>query len=374
MAHYNPSLSSPLDEVNLGVSVNPQNIWEGASSKTESRWKILCSESFAKEGYIEEKRAKEYNGREERAAQESETPFSGRAALLLSDPGEAVFCPGLRQRWRVVLSPAERAVFLRGTSSLLHGGGGQCHRIPSLSQYSVQRSQARKHSIRPPGKTAVQDVCANECFRLESAYNLVSDLCQGHVVLTDFGLCKEGIEPEGTTSTFCGTPEYLAPEILRKEPYDRTVDWWCLGAVLHEMLYSLPPFYSRDVSEMYDAILHKPLQLAPGKSEASSHLLYGLLQKDQRRRIGAIADFLEIKNHVFFAPINWDDLYHKRITPPYNPNVRGPADLQHIDPEFTREMVPNSVGRTPDPTPSLATSSSNAFNGFSYISGEDGFL
>ncbi|KTG06458.1 hypothetical protein cypCar_00042585 [Cyprinus carpio] len=135
-----------------------------------------------------------------------------------------------------------------------------------------------------------------------------------------------------------------------------------------------PPFYSRDVSEMYDGILHKPLQLPPGKSQASSHLLYGLLQKDQHRRIGAIADFLEIKNHVFFAPINWDDLYHKRITPPYNPNVRGPADLQHIDPEFTRETVPNSVGRTPDPTPSLATSSSNAFNGFSYISGEDSFL
>lgn len=96
---------------------------------------------------------------------------------------------------------------------------------------------------------------------------------QGHVVLTDFGLCKEGVEPEGTTSTFCGTPEvvglqfssekfrsslfnctvclilplwvvpltlqYLAPEVLRKEPYDRTVDWWCLGTVLYEMIYSL---------------------------------------------------------------------------------------------------------------------------------------
>lgn len=118
-----------------------------------------------------------------------------------------------------------------------------------------------------------------------------------------------------------------------------------------------PPFYSRDVSEMYDAILHKPLHLPPGKSEATCHLLYGLLQKDQRRRIGAIADFvsdhlevfvivklfirlcvtvnvstvvvlqLEIKNHVFFAPINWDDLYHKRITPPYNPNVVGSYKL-----------------------------------------------
>uniref|UniRef100_A0A8C8DG61 Serine/threonine-protein kinase Sgk1 n=1 Tax=Oncorhynchus tshawytscha TaxID=74940 RepID=A0A8C8DG61_ONCTS len=195
----------------------------------------------------------------------------------------------------------------------------------------------------------------------------------GHVVLTDFGLCKEGVEPETTTSTFCGTPEYLAPEILRKEPYDRTVDWWCLGAVLYEMIYSLPPFYSRDMSELYDGILHKPLPLPPGKSDAVCSLLQGLLQKDQHCRLGAIDDFLEIKNHVFFSPINWDDLYHKRITPPYYPNVKGPADTQHIDPEFTREMVPNSVGRTPELNAS--TSSNSAFNGFSYVCGEeDSFL
>uniref|UniRef100_W5KNB6 Serum/glucocorticoid regulated kinase 2a n=1 Tax=Astyanax mexicanus TaxID=7994 RepID=W5KNB6_ASTMX len=213
----------------------------------------------------------------------------------------------------------------------------------------------------------------NIIYRDLKPENILLD-AQGHVVLTDFGLCKEGLEPEATTSTFCGTPEYLAPEVLRKEPYDRTVDWWCLGAVLYEMLFSLPPFYRRDVAEMYDAILYKPLQMPPGKSDAVGHLLQGLLQKDQHRRLGAIADFLEIKNHVFFTHINWDDLYHKRITPPYNPNVRGPADLQHIDPEFTREMVPNSVGRTPELTPSLANSSSNAFSGFSYVSSDNSFL
>ncbi|XP_022599325.1 serine/threonine-protein kinase Sgk2 isoform X2 [Seriola dumerili] len=170
--------------------------------------------------------------------------------------------------------------------------------------------------------------------------------------------------------------QYLAPEVLRKEPYDRTVDWWCLGAVLYEMIYSLPPFYSRDVGEMYDGILHMPLPLPPGKSEAICSLLLGLLQKDQHRRIGAIADFLEIKNHTFFSPINWDDLYHKRITPPYNPNVRGPSDTQHIDPEFTREMVPNSVSRTPELNASTSSSSSsnNAFNGFSFVASEDSFL
>ncbi|XP_017343445.1 serine/threonine-protein kinase Sgk2 isoform X4 [Ictalurus punctatus] len=213
----------------------------------------------------------------------------------------------------------------------------------------------------------------NIIYRDLKPENILLD-AQGHVVLTDFGLCKEGLEPEATTTTFCGTPEYLAPEVLRKEPYDRTVDWWCLGAVLYEMLFSLPPFYRRDVAEMYDAILHKPLQIPPGKSDAVCHLLHGLLQKDQHCRLGAIADFLEIKNHIFFSHINWDDLYHKRLPPPYSPNVRGPADLQNIDPEFTREMVPNSVGRTSELGTSLTTSSSNAFSGFSYVSSDNGFL
>ncbi|MEE6524509.1 hypothetical protein FKM82_024032 [Ascaphus truei] len=139
------------------------------------------------------------------------------------------------------------------------------------------------------------------------------------------------------------------------------------------MLYGLPPFYSGDVSQMYDNILKQPLQLPGGKTTAACDILRGLLHKDQHARLGSKADFLEIKNHVFFSPINWDDLYHKRISPPYNPNVAGPGDLRHFDPEFTQEAVPNSVGRTPDLNTSSA-STSNAFLGFSYAPSEDDFL
>ncbi|XP_041043736.1 serine/threonine-protein kinase Sgk1 isoform X1 [Carcharodon carcharias] len=199
---------------------------------------------------------------------------------------------------------------------------------------------------------------------------------QGHIVLTDFGLCKENIESNSTTCTFCGTPEYLAPEVLHKQPYDRTVDWWCLGAVLYEMLYGLPPFYSRNTAEMYDNILNKPLHLKPNISNAARDLLEGLLQKDRTKRLGAKEDFMDIKVHIFFSPINWVDLNAKKLTPPFNPNVSGPSDLRHFDPEFTEEPVPNSIGRSPDNA--LITASvkeaSDAFLGFSYAPPIDSFL
>ncbi|XP_064238526.1 serine/threonine-protein kinase Sgk2 isoform X4 [Aotus nancymaae] len=182
----------------------------------------------------------------------------------------------------------------------------------------------------------------NIIYRDLKPENILLD-CQGHVVLTDFGLCKEGVEPEETTSTFCGTPEYLAPEVLRKEPYDRAVDWWCLGAVLYEMLHGLPPFYSRDVSQMYENILHQPLQIPGGRTVAACDLLQGLLHKDQRQRLGSKAD------------------------------IAGPADLKHFDPEFTQEAVSKSIGCTPD-TVASSSGASSAFLGFSYAPEEDDVL
>uniref|UniRef100_A0A3B3QMN2 Serine/threonine-protein kinase Sgk1 n=1 Tax=Paramormyrops kingsleyae TaxID=1676925 RepID=A0A3B3QMN2_9TELE len=215
----------------------------------------------------------------------------------------------------------------------------------------------------------------NIVYRDLKPENILLD-SQGHIVLTDFGLCKENIEPNGTTSTFCGTPEYLAPEVLHKQPYDRTVDWWCLGAVLYEMLYGLPPFYSRNTAEMYDNILNKPLQLKPNISNAARNLLEGLLQKDRSKRLGCSQDFTEIKDHMFFSPINWDDLNAKKLTPPFNPNVSGPNDLRHFDPEFTDEPVPSSIGCSPDSA--LVTSSiqeaAEAFLGFSYAPSMDSYL
>lgn len=216
----------------------------------------------------------------------------------------------------------------------------------------------------------------NIVYRDLKPENILLD-AQGHIVLTDFGLSKEvgdlmGVE---TTHTFCGTPEYLAPEIIRKEPYGRAVDWWCLGAVLYEMLYGLPPFYSRNTSEMYERILNKPLTLRSGTSESAKDLLSQLLEKDPRMRLGyAEGDLDTLKMHSFFSQINWDDLFAKKVRPPFNPNVHEVFDLRHIDPEFTREAVSSSVARSHSTTSILTASVREAddiFAGFSYAAPMD---
>uniref|UniRef100_T1IL53 Non-specific serine/threonine protein kinase n=1 Tax=Strigamia maritima TaxID=126957 RepID=T1IL53_STRMM len=189
----------------------------------------------------------------------------------------------------------------------------------------------------------------------------------GHIVLTDFGLCKEGIYSDNKTSTFCGTPEYLAPEVLRKQPYTKAVDWWCFGSVLYEMVYGLPPFYSRDTPEMYDNILNKPIRLRTNISVAARDILLKLLQKNPDMRLGSSdADVVEICEHEFFKSIKWSDLVEKRIPPPYIPDVQDRMDLKNIDPEFTREPVPASIRVQRNTVSASVMDADNAFEGFSY--------
>uniref|UniRef100_A0A183D9N9 Serine/threonine-protein kinase Sgk3 n=1 Tax=Gongylonema pulchrum TaxID=637853 RepID=A0A183D9N9_9BILA len=187
--------------------------------------------------------------------------------------------------------------------------------------------------------------------------NLLLDR-DGHVVLTDFGLCKENIKPSDTTETFCGTPEYLAPEIVLKQPYDQTVDWWCLGSVLYEMLTGLvidlrSPHYSQERK-----ILVKPLQ--------TSSQIFQLLDKDCTSRLGAKGDFGEVKCHPFFAQIDFEKLEKKEIKPPYVPRVNGEMDLSQIDREFTSQQ-PNSESLIPSKTYEMHRGDVD-FQGFSFAS------
>ncbi|KAG7158593.1 Serine/threonine-protein kinase Sgk1-A-like [Homarus americanus] len=197
--------------------------------------------------------------------------------------------------------------------------------------------------------------------------NILLD-AQGHVVLTDFGLCKEGLQNSSSkTATFCGTPEYLAPEILKKQPYSRAVDWWTLGAVLYEMLYGLPPFYSRDTPTMYDAILNKPLKLKSTVTQKARDILQGLLQKDPRDRLGAsIRDGDDVKNQDFFKAINWDLVARRGIAPPFIPTVNGRSDTSNVDPMFTKEAVMGQSPASPSGLSASVQAVDHVFQGFSY--------
>ncbi|KAH9579780.1 Protein kinase domain [Trypanosoma melophagium] len=147
----------------------------------------------------------------------------------------------------------------------------------------------------------------------------------GHVCLTDFGLAKMDVS-DACNFTFCGTPEYLAPEFLRAVPHGKAVDWWSLGIMLYEMLEGIPPFYSENTSTVYEQILTAELKFGiasddeadlPEISGEAQDLLRRLLDRDPETRL---QDLEEFKRHPFFHDIDWDKLSRREIVPPFRPS------------------------------------------------------
>jgi serine/threonine protein kinase len=191
---------------------------------------------------------------------------------------------------------------------------------------------------------------------------------RGHIRLTDFGLSKEGISSSSSgANSFCGTPEYLAPEILNRQGHGRAVDWWSLGALLYEMLTGLPPFYCQDRERLFEKIRKSELPYPASLSRPAKSVLQALLTKDPTRRLGSGPnDAQDIKNHIFFAEINWDKLANGEVAAPWKPNISGSLDTSQFDKEFTNMPVfsPQSMQRIHG---FAATSSdNNHFEGFTF--------
>ncbi|KAK0221909.1 kinase-like domain-containing protein [Armillaria fumosa] len=184
----------------------------------------------------------------------------------------------------------------------------------------------------------------------------------GHIALCDFGLCKLNMKANDKTNTFCGTPEYLAPEILNGHGYNKTIDWWTLGVLLYEMMSGLPPFYDEVTDKMYEKILRDPLVFGPEISGEAESILTGLLNRDPIQRLGVNgAD--EIKKHPFFHNhIDFKKLAEKKIHPPYKPSVASPVDVSNFDTVFTTEAPVDSVVEDSN----LSQTVQDRFSGFSY--------
>jgi RAC serine/threonine-protein kinase len=169
--------------------------------------------------------------------------------------------------------------------------------------------------------------------------NLLLDK-DGHIKIADFGLCKEDIRWGTTTKTFCGTPEYLAPEVLDDVNYGRAVDWWGVGVVMYEMMVGRLPFYNQDHEIMFENILASDVRFPSKMSDNARDLLTGLLVKEPAKRLGGCPEGAkEIMRHVFFETIDWDALQEKKIVPPFKPQVLNETDTRNFDIEFTGESV-----------------------------------
>lgn len=201
----------------------------------------------------------------------------------------------------------------------------------------------------------------------------------GHIVITDFGLAKEQMNKleNETTRTFCGTPEYLAPEVLLKKPYSYTLDWWCLGSVLYEMIFGAPPFYDRDHQRMYESIKTREPRLEKSSvalTDEGKSVLKLMLQKDPANRLGSKGDIKELEEHPFFKPLDFAMLENKNVKPPFLPNIQRDDDTRNIDKEFLVTPIGESVRRNDIQIGITSASDALNFEGFTYTRPYDQFM
>ncbi|KAF8803859.1 kinase-like protein [Phlegmacium glaucopus] len=176
----------------------------------------------------------------------------------------------------------------------------------------------------------------NIVYRDLKPENILLD-ATGHVALCDFGLSKADLRPDELTTTFCGTTEYLAPEILLDEHgYSKIVDFWSLGVLLFEMCCGWSPFYAEDTQQMYKNICFGKIRFPKGViNDDGKQFVKGLLNRNPKHRLGAQRDAAELKEHSFFKNIDWHALSLKRVTPPFKPVVESDESTNNFDPEFT---------------------------------------
>ncbi|XP_029110242.1 protein kinase C epsilon type isoform X3 [Scleropages formosus] len=198
--------------------------------------------------------------------------------------------------------------------------------------------------------------------------NILLD-AEGHCKLADFGMCKEGILNGVTTTTFCGTPDYIAPEILQELEYGPSVDWWALGVLMYEMMAGQPPFEADNEDDLFESILHDDVLYPVWLSKEAVSILKAFMTKSPNKRLGCVAAQSgeeAIKVHPFFKEIDWQQLEQRKIKPPFKPRIKTKRDVNNFDQDFTRE----DPVLTPVEEAIIKQINQEEFKGFSYF-GED---
>ncbi|CQB88216.1 putative serine/threonine-protein kinase [Chlamydia trachomatis] len=198
--------------------------------------------------------------------------------------------------------------------------------------------------------------------------NILLD-ANGHIALCDFGLSKADLNMDGTTNTFCGTTEYLAPEVLLDEQgYTKMVDFWSLGVLIFEMTCGWSPFHAENTQQMYKNIAFGKVRFPKDVlSPEGRSFVKGLLNRNPKHRLGATDDARELKAHPFFADIDWDLLRAKNIPPPFKPHIVSETDISNFDTEFTSENTSALKRQMEIATTPLSPGIQANFKGFTYV-------
>jgi len=184
---------------------------------------------------------------------------------------------------------------------------------------------------------------------------------QGHVKLTDFGCIKESTDEE-LSFTFCGTVEYMAPEILNRSGHGKEVDWWSFGILIHDMLTGAPPFTGNNRKIITERVLKGKLQLKNYLTPNAKDILKKLLSRQVEKRLGfGEKDAIALKEHRFFSGVDWADVLQRKTQPPFLPLLKSPDDVSNFDDEFTSKPA---IDSPPGPAPSPSVD--DVFLGFSY--------
>ncbi|EDR25968.1 hypothetical protein, conserved [Entamoeba dispar SAW760] len=179
----------------------------------------------------------------------------------------------------------------------------------------------------------------------------------GYLRLTDFGLSKENVTKENTTNTFCGTPEYLAPEVVIGKDYSEPVDWWGFGILIYEMIHGHAPFTSEDIQQLFQKIIHDPV-IFPNVSYPTAdckRCIQDLLVKDPEKRL---TNPNNIKSHPWFKGFDWEGLFQKKLSPPFVPVLKDKTDTSNFNEDIINETAKIDEGEVVD--------SKDYFNDFTY--------